>query len=1439
MLTRRRIFVGFVALAVGVALTLLAAFIGFRMGYIETWLTARVQNKLSEYGARFEIGSLKTNLSDLTIEAKDLQFFVDGSTQPFATIKSVTAAVALRDVLGWSGPTEIRLKSSLIEGLRARYEVDESGRSNLDGLHPSAVPQRRYSFLYTSATTTLRDAEFLYLDRVHKLDGVGRDISLTLSPAGGEEMLLAATSRQSEFVYDGRSAKGLDIDLRALVTGTAARIESLELRSAYANAMLKGDIKNWLTFEYNLEAHADLRLRDFGELLAPDLRLAGAARFDGRVEGSGIDYRATGRLQSEKLSARDVRLDGLSLTASGAGTGKDATARTEAAVALLEAAGFRVNRFSGAGDLVLNASAFDWTGQFRAASFANDTLTGSDVLIERAKLRGPLADLSQSSLNGQIRIGSLVTADVSIGSLTGDVLATADFIELPRFTGAFFEGQASGRLRLAMNGRGQSDVVADLSGVNADRTIAAALGRRLPVRGRASGRIDLRWPGTDHRASQGTIKINFAGDTASSANQVNALPLTGTLSLNASGGRFRLADSVIATGKSELRASGDVDWDGRGTLSVALISTDARELTTLLEDFVNASGRRPTTEGIDELLGYLHEYEIELDHGIQFRGTIAGKLTEPAITGQFQIDSITVDSQVLGKLTGNIDYSADALRLRDTVLVQPNGGQADFSFDYAFNVDNDASWRGRLRDVVVGPLARFVTDMKVDGRVSGTAELSGIPEAMRGSGELTVLAAKYEDYEAPEVNGTFTLDGTKVETREASIKFAGGVVTGNGWFDTRTNGYLINLSGQGLEVAEVVNRPQGQKLDVSGKFDIKLEAASSEFQRAEKGGHIFDRLSASVSSRELQYAGRALGDVVITSKGANSIAEVEVAANLVGHRYTGAGRVDFATREAPVLGKIDLRDVSLGPIAELLSDGQVSAPGNIVGEVRFGGSLFGESDPFRVEVELTTLAIESGDLRLAALPPVLLKLQGEELDIGRIRFSGTSTNLEVAGKVAVGEKGQMAISANGDLNLRLLQNFVQEITSDGIVKVQISATGGLRQPRLTGSATVENASLRSREFPLSLTKGNGRLLFTSDQAQIANFTGEVGGGTVSLTGGAALDGLALDRWRVQSRLNNVRVDYPQDFRTTADGEVTLQGSRRVQVLSGLVNVRRGEFLAEADLFELIERFMTEFTGGVGGSGVVSGVPQTQLDLRLVANDTLVINNKALDLVASADLRVMGSLDDPLFKGRLTISRGLIDDFFRERYRITSGLIEFPGISQRSPRVGIDLETVISGYRLNVLIAGTFDNLRVTPRSEPPLPQADVVALITSGALPREGLTADSPTQSLARTQPANLSTILAQPLSSRIEANVTGRLFGLNRFSIDPTIAAPGTDPSARVTVGRRITRDFSITYSTNLASNQDQVVLIEYRASDRLSFVASRAQDGAFGIDVRLRKRF
>jgi translocation and assembly module TamB len=82
------------------------------------------------------------------------------------------------------------------------------------------------------------------------------------------------------------------------------------------------------------------------------------------------------------------------------------------------------------------------------------------------------------------------------------------------------------------------------------------------------------------------------------------------------------------------------------------------------------------------------------------------------------------------------------------------------------------------------------------------------------------------------------------------------------------------------------------------------------------------------------------------------------------------------------------------------------------------------------------------------------------------------------------------------------------------------------------------------------------------------------------------------------------------------------------------------------------------------------------------------------------------------------------------------------------------------------------------------------------------------------------------------------RLFGIDRFRVDPFLVGNERDPSARVTFGQQITKDVSITYSTSVSSNEQQVILIEYQVNDSTSIIASRDAEGAFGLDVRFRKR-
>ena len=81
--------------------------------------------------------------------------------------------------------------------------------------------------------------------------------------------------------------------------------------------------------------------------------------------------------------------------------------------------------------------------------------------------------------------------------------------------------------------------------------------------------------------------------------------------------------------------------------------------------------------------------------------------------------------------------------------------------------------------------------------------------------------------------------------------------------------------------------------------------------------------------------------------------------------------------------------------------------------------------------------------------------------------------------------------------------------------------------------------------------------------------------------------------------------------------------------------------------------------------------------------------------------------------------------------------------------------------------------------------------------------------------------------------------FGLDRFSIDPFLVGQFANPTARMSLGKQITRDLSVNYSTNLNATTEAIILIEYTPEGNMSWILSRDEEGDVGIDVKFRKSF
>jgi translocation and assembly module TamB len=383
---------------------------------------------------------------------------------------------------------------------------------------------------------------------------------------------------------------------------------------------------------------------------------------------------------------------------------------------------------------------------------------------------------------------------------------------------------------------------------------------------------------------------------------------------------------------------------------------------------------------------------------------------------------------------------------------------------------------------------------------------------------------------------------------------------------------------------------------------------------------------------------------------------------------------------------------------------------------------------------------------------------------------------------------------------------------------------------------------------LTLSNVRGALRFDSNRAQIETLTGSLGGGKIVATGGAALDGFIPTAVSVNIRGDDVTVPYPEGFRSVADVNLEINGSRTREVfnsiINGTVNLRRAEYTQDIELADLINR-RREASLTEGASDLEFG-GNIQLDLNVEGRDALVVRNNLADIVGSVNLRIVGPVEDPIISGRITATRGTIN-FRNDRYELARALIDLPAQRGADPILNIQAESEIRGYRVIVGLTGPLSQPSATIRSDPSLPQQDVVSLITSGEL--SSGTSTTTASALAQTGLGTAASLLTDTLINAPAQRATDKLFGLNRFEIDPLITGTGgASPTARLTVGRQVNRNLSVLYSTNITGYQNQVVALEYRVSDRLSFVATYQQgnidnftrnNNNFSFEIRFRKRF
>ena len=340
-----------------------------------------------------------------------------------------------------------------------------------------------------------------------------------------------------------------------------------------------------------------------------------------------------------------------------------------------------------------------------------------------------------------------------------------------------------------------------------------------------------------------------------------------------------------------------------------------------------------------------------------------------------------------------------------------------------------------------------------------------------------------------------------------------------------------------------------------------------------------------------------------------------------------------------------------------------------------------------------------------------------------LQLIGDETRLTVDGSIALHEE-RIALRASGDANLGILQGFFRDVRGSGRAVLTAAIDGPLYEPVFSGSATIADGRIRHFSLPNSLDAINGTIRFDSSGVRLDDITATMGGGRIQFGGRIGFDGYLPGELNVSVRGEDMHLRYPEGIRSTIDADLAISGNVKAMALGGTVTVKSAIWNSRIDPNAGLLDFRTGRSTAVEvAPGPVAAPVPLRLDVEVRIPSTLRVENNLARLVASADLQLRGTYDRPLLFGRAEVERGEVT-FEGRRYIVTRGNIDFTNPTRIEPFLDVEAETRVrvprQTYQVTVRALGTLDRLQPELSSDPPLPAADVLALLFSDARRPEG-----------------------------------------------------------------------------------------------------------------------
>jgi len=957
---------------------------------------------------------------------------------------------------------------------------------------------------------------------------------------------------------------------------------------------------------------------------------------------------------------------------------------------------------------------------------------------------------------------------------------------------------------------------------------------QLHLAGRTSGTVEMHWQGTP-RSAMAQIALQTEPITGIVPGQVPVkLRLVGTG--DAAHDALEITELDAATPSTHLVASGRLSRDS--SLKVGLHSTDVHELLP----FAHAV-RGPTAPPLP----------FELRGSVRFNGAVTGTLEDPSVTGHGEADDVALllpgswfhvasetqhhasappDARVRipwEHLDLDLAYSPWQLLVRSATLRK---GAAVLNFHGALELtDNRLLDSSRLRLEATLHRASLAelseqagSPYPVSGSLEAHAMLAGPQNDVRGSGSLQVREGEAWGEHFDSLAAEVDFGSGQAQFHHVALRAHGGELSGRGGYNFLSHSFDFRARGSGFRLEEfaALRQPRAQ---FSGRVQFEASGTGTPAEPVLNGSARISTLTVNrhaLGTFDLKAAttGR---EMHVT--GTSDFADARVALD-----GTVLLRRDFQTR-----ARITLSSGNLNPLLTAFIPDRFTGPTELTASASFSGSLQRPAELF-VDLQVDKLATSVEEIYLNNDGPLIFQVSDKVLHVERCRLSMEGTRfLEVRGTAELTGRQRLNIRAGGDLDLKLLQAFSPEIVSNGVAHLNLTVNGTLPSPSMQGQLKVSNGAISYTDLPNGLSDINGTMAFNQNRLEVEKLTARSGGGELQLGGALTFlrDGVYAN---LSATGHEIRIRYPEGVSSSGDATLTLVGTLHNATLAGEITVTRFGFSRDFDFAGYLAR------GKQGQPAIAAADSPLNLlhvDLHVLSTPELQVQTTQARFAGNVDMRIRGTAMRPVLLGRVSVTEGSLI-FNGTKYRVERGDITFTNPVRIEPYLDVEASARVRDYDITLGFHGSLDRLNTSYRSDPPLPTADIIALLALGRTREEQANPamiSSSVQNQATVGQSPSNALLGQALNAAVSSRVQ-RLFGVSRVKIDPQVGGPENNPNARLTVEQDVSGRVTLTYITNLSQSAQEVIQLEYNVSRDVSIVALRDQTGVVSFDVRVRKR-